>query len=316
VASRAGAGSSAKRNTLLPTESLTQNTLCAALAGAAAASKATPQGAARVAPPGENEVTAVPLVKATRSAGAPVSATMYARGARALASSPGSGGRIATPTPCGALSAHGSGSVPTVPFASHSRRTRPLPVSANSSAAPAPSTLPGENASPPVEFTEAAVSAAPSAPPGTPLPASGASAQRVGAGLVEGEGTGEAEKEAPPERVGVPVGVPVALAVGVALGVAEGEAPAERVPLGVPVAVTLGVGVPLREGGVGERVGDDEGVAPGDSVPDSLGVAEPVGEPVPVLVAESLPELLGVPVANSPVPVGVSEGVGVGESER
>jgi hypothetical protein len=99
---------------------------------------------------------------------------------------------MTTPAPCGSLSAHGSGSVSTLPLLSHTRRKRLLPVSANNSAAPVPSTRPGMNASPPVELTEAAP-LAPSAPPGAPLPASAESVHKAGAGEPEGEGTGEAE---------------------------------------------------------------------------------------------------------------------------
>lgn len=84
----------------------------------------------------------------------------------------------------------------------------------------------------------------------------------------------------------------------------------------MPVDVAFDVGVTLLEGGVGEPVGDEEGVAPGDSVPELLGVAVGVALTVPVPVEDWLSELLGEAVQNSPVPVGVSEGVGVGEAER
>jgi hypothetical protein len=83
VASSAGPGYSEKRNTLLPPASLTQNAFCGVDAGAATASTATLHGADRAGPPGKKEDSALPFANATRTAGAPVSATMYASGARA-----------------------------------------------------------------------------------------------------------------------------------------------------------------------------------------------------------------------------------------
>ncbi len=114
----------------------------------------------------------------------------------------------------------------------------------------------------------------------------------------------------------MPVGVPVALGVTVALAVMEGEAPGERLLLGVPVDVAFDVGVTLLEGGVGEPVGDEEGVAPAESVPVLLGVSVAVGVAVPVLEMDCVAVLLGVPEANSPVPVIVPVPVGVKEAER